>query len=94
MVWVFVASRRTPEPAASVLVASAFWEREVSNGHHSSDRTHFKDLKNPFDVQLPGGDRRFISLPVEIFREHIPFTPLDEPPLNICHCPAIESISY
>jgi hypothetical protein len=50
MVWEFVTSRRAAEPAASVLIASALWEPEVSNGYHSSDRAHFKDLKNTFEV--------------------------------------------
>jgi hypothetical protein len=89
MVWVFVASRRTPEPAASVLVASALWEPGVNNGRHSNNRTHVKDLKNLVEVRSPGRDRLSILLRAETSKDHIPFTPLDELLLNICHGPAI-----
>jgi hypothetical protein len=68
------------------------WEREVSSGHHSGDRTYVQDLKNVFEVQPPGGDRLFMFLHVEKLRDHIPFTPLDQILLDICHCPAIERV--
>jgi hypothetical protein len=82
----------TAATAASVVTVSAFWEREVSSGHHSSDRTYVQDLKNVFEVQPPGGDRLFIFLRAETLRDRIPFTPLDQLPLDICHCPAIERV--
>ena len=64
----------------------------VNNGHHSSDRTHVKDLKNPVEVQPPGGDRRFILLRVEMPKDHVSFIPLHELLLNICCGTATERI--
>jgi len=93
MVWVFVTSWRAAETVASVLIVfieSAFWEWEVSNGHHSSDKTHVEDLKSLFEAQLPVGDLLFVFLRVEIPKDRTPFTSLDELPLNIYHGPAIE----
>jgi len=78
--------------AASVVIASAFQGREVRNGHHSSDRTHVKDLKNIFETQPPGGDRPFIFLRLEMPRYRILFNPLGELHLNTCYGPAIEGI--
>jgi len=92
VVWALVTSQRTAGAAASVFVGSAFWEREVSNGHHSSDRTHVKDPKNIFEAQPPGGDGLFIFLRAKMPRDHVPFTPLDELSLNICYGPVIESV--
>ena len=60
-----------------LFVASAFWEREVSDGHDSSHRTHVKDLESLVEVRPPGSDRLFIALRVQMPRDHIPFTPLD-----------------
>ena len=91
MLWLFVTPWLTAGTAGTVLIASAFWEGEVSNRHCSSDRTHVKDLKNIFEVQPPGGDLRFTFLRVEAPADRIPFAPLDEAPLNICYGPAIES---
>jgi len=65
---------------------------EVSNGHHSRDRTHVKDLKNILEAQLPRSDRLFRFLRTETPIYHAPFIPLCELPLNICHGPAIEMI--
>ena len=61
---------------------------------HSSDRTHVKDLKNLIEVRPPGVDRLFITLRVETPRDHIPFAPLDQLPLDICHYPTIKYILY
>jgi len=65
---------------------------EVSNGHHSRDRTHVKNLKNILEAQLPGSDRLFIFLRTEAPTDHASFIPLRELPPNICHGPAIEMI--
>ena len=81
------------ETAASVVIvfiASTFREREVSSGHHSSDRTYVKDLKNLFEPRPPDRDRPFVFLRMETPRDRIPFTPLDKFLLNICYCPAIK----
>jgi hypothetical protein len=60
---------------------------------HLSNRTHAKDLKNPIEVQPPGGNHLLVVLRVKSSRYHTPFAPLDQLPLDICHRPAIESIS-
>jgi len=86
---------RATETVASVLVlfiASAFRKQEVSNGHHSSDRTHVEDLKNLFEAQPPVGDYFSVFLRVEMPKDRAPFIPLDKLLLNICCGPAIESI--
>jgi len=64
-------------------------EGEVSNGHHSRDRTHVKDLENILEAQSPGSDRLFIFLRAETPIDHAPSIPLRELPPNICHGPAI-----
>ena len=92
MVWVSVTSWRTAGAAASVFIGSALLEGEVSNSHHSRDRTHVKDLKDILEAQLPGSDRLFIFLRAETPTDHAPFIPLRELPLDICYDPAIESI--
>ena len=89
---VLATSWRTAGAAGSVVVVSAFWEWEVSNGHHLSGGTHVEDLKNLVQVHPPGGNRLFVFLRVEMPRDRIPFSPLDDLLLNICHDPAVESI--
>ena len=89
---VFVKSRRAAETAASALITSVFWERKVSNGYHPNDETHIEDPKNLIQVQFPGRDPLFIFPRVEIPRDHVPFGPLSELHLNVCHGPGIESI--
>jgi len=73
-----------------VLIASSFWNRKVSDGHHPSDRTHLEDLKDLVEVQPPGSNHLFVVIPVEKSRDRIPFTPLDELLVNIYHGPVIE----
>ena len=92
VVSVFVKSRRAAETAASALIASAFWERKVSNGHHPNDGTHIEDPKNLIQVQFPAGDPLFIFPRVEIPRDQIPFAPLGKLPSNICQGPGIGGI--
>jgi len=81
------------ETVTPVFVVSSFWNRKVSRGLYSSDRTHVKDLKNLVEIRLPRGDRLFILLRVEMPGNCVPFTPLDQLHLNTCHSPAIEGIS-
>ena len=76
-----------------MFIASSFWKQKVSDGHNSDDRTHVKDPKDIIEVQPPGGDRLLIFLCVQMPGDWIPFAPLDQPPLNICYRPGIESIS-
>ena len=89
---VFVTSCGIVETIAFPLFASSFWNRKVSNLLHSNNRTHIKDLKNLIKVQLPCGNRLLVALGAKASRDRIPFTPLDQPPLNLCYGPAIESI--
>jgi len=44
-------------------------------------------MKNPVEVQPPGGDRFFIVLRVITSRDRIPFPPLDDVPLDLFHSP-------
>ena len=83
---------RTTGTAASVGVASAFWERKVSNCHYPSNGTHVEDLKNLVQVHPPSGNSLFVFLHVETPRDRIPFNPLEELLLNTCYDPAVESI--
>jgi len=69
-----------------------YGREEVSNGHHSRDRTHVKDLKNILEAQPPRSDRLFIFLRVGTPTDRVPSTPLCELTPNICYGPAIESV--
>ena len=89
---VLVTSERAAGVVVFVFIASSFWKRKVSDGHRSDDKTHVKDLKDIVEVQPPGDDRLLIFLCVQTPRDRIPFAPLDQLPLNICHRPGIESI--
>ena len=91
MLWLFVTPWLTAGTAGTVLIASAFWEGEVSSTHRSSDRTHVKDPKSIFEAQPPGRDLLFAFLRVQAPRDPIPFIPLGQVPLNICYGPAIKS---
>ena len=51
------------------------------------DRTHVKDTKSPVEIQLPGGDRLFIFLRMIASRDCIPFTSLDDVPLDLVDNP-------
>ena len=44
-------------------------------------------MKNPVEVQPPSGDRLFVVLRVIMSGDHIPFTPLDDVPLDLVHSP-------
>ena len=88
--WVFVTPWLTAGTAGTVFIVSAFWEGEVSDSHRSSDRTHVKDPKNILEAQPPGRDLLFAFLRVQAPRDPIPFIPLGEVPLNICHSPVME----
>ena len=48
-------------------------------------------MKDPVEVQPPGGNCLFIILRVEMSRDYVPFTPLDDAPPNLGHGPAIEN---
>ena len=44
-------------------------------------------MKNPVEVQPPGCDRFFIVLGAITSRDRIPFSPLDDVPLDLFHSP-------
>ena len=44
-------------------------------------------MENPIEVQLPGGGRFLIVLCVIKSGDRIPFTPLDDVPLDLVHNP-------
>ena len=46
-------------------------------------------MKDPVEVQLPGGDSFFIILRVEKLRDRVSFTPLDDVSLDLGHSPVI-----
>jgi hypothetical protein len=62
-------------------------EAKGQQSPYRSDRTHIKDMKNPVEVQLPGSNRLFILLLVITSRDQIPFTPLDDVPLDLVRSP-------
>ena len=51
------------------------------------DWVHVKDMKNLVEVQLPGGDRFLTALCVMTSRDRVPFTPLDDVPLDLVRGP-------
>ena len=57
---------------------------------YRSGRTHTEHVEDSDEFQPPGGNCLFIVLRVEMSREYVPFTPLDDAPLNIGHSPTIE----
>ena len=48
-------------------------------------------MEYPVEVQPPTGNRLFIVLRVEMPRDYVSFTPLDDAPLNLGHGPTSES---
>ena len=62
-------------------------EAEGQQSSYRSDGTHVKDMKGPVKIQ-PLGDHRFlVVLRVIKSRDRIPFTPLDDVPLDLVHSP-------
>ena len=59
---------------------------------YRGDGTHVEDVKDPIEAQSPGGDRPLIVLRVENSRDCTPFTPLDDPPLDLGYSPAIANL--
>ena len=82
----------TSETVTCVLAASPVWKRKVSNCHITVNRTHVEDVEDLGEVQPPGSDRPFIALRVEESRDGVPFPPLDDLPLNLCHSPVIQDM--
>ena len=57
-----------------------------------SEGTHVEDVKNPVEVQPPGGYLLPIVPRVEQSRGHISFASLGDVPLDFCHSPAIQGL--
>jgi len=87
MPWVFAMS----ETVTRVLIASSVYKRKVSSGHTGVNRTYVEELKNPGEVQPPGGDHLFI-VPQEESRDRISFPPPDDLPLDLHHSPAMQGM--
>ena len=56
-----------------------------------NDGTHVEDLKNPAEVQLPGGDLLLVVFCMEMPRNHIPFALLGDLPLDLHQSPEVWS---
>jgi len=67
-------------------------EADNQRWSHKVDGTHIEDVKDPVEVQPPGGDHLLIILRVEMSRDCISLARLDEVPLYLGHSPAIESL--
>ena len=52
-----------------------------------SDGTHVEDMKNPVEVQSPGGNRLFVVLRIITSRNCVPFASPDDISLNLVHSP-------
>ena len=93
MVRVFTTSFRMSETTIFVFIASSVWKRTVGNGHTEVARgTHVEDMKNPVEVQPPGGDLFLVVPRVEEPRGRISFAPLGDVPLDFGRGPVIESL--
>ena len=62
------------------------WQRSCGSGG-----THVEYMKDPLEVRPPGGNRLFVVLRVEMSGNYVPFSPLDDVPMNLSRGPAIES---
>ena len=75
--------------AGSVSIASVFCKQEVSNGRYSSDGTHVEDLKHLVQVQLPGGNLFLVGLGMQMSRNPISFSLLDDILLDLRYSPGV-----
>ena len=57
-----------------------------------SDGTHVKNVKNTVKLQPPGSDCLFIILRVVMSRDRVPFTSLNNVPLDLVHSSTIQSL--
>ena len=67
-------------------------EGGVSGGQNGADRTYVEDLKDPNEVQLPGGDGFLVIFRMGKLGEQIPFLLLDDLYLDLCHSSAIDGV--
>ena len=62
----------------------------LSNGHHSNDRTHVKNLNNLVEVQFPSGHFFLVVFCVETSRNRISFSLHDDIPFDLPYSPGVE----
>lgn len=67
-------------------------ETDDQQGQRRGDVTHVKDMKDPVEVQPPGGDRVFIALCVENARNWVPLGVFDDLFLYLRHGPTIKCV--
>ena len=82
-VWALVTSCLTVEAAGSVFVAGVFLDWDVSNNRYPSDITHVKYLDDLVEVQPPRDNLFLIALCAKILRNQIPFSLLDDIPMDL-----------
>jgi hypothetical protein len=58
-----------------------------------SDETHIKNVKDPVEVQSPGGNHVFIVLRMEKTRNWVTVALFDDTPLDLRYGPAISTLS-
>ena len=59
---------------------------------HKSDGTHVKDMKDPVEIQFPGGDGLLIVRRVDKSGDRVPSALFDDLPLDLCYSPAIKNV--
>ena len=76
-----------------VLIANFVFVNEVVNPRvpDGTYRTYIEDVEDPDKVVPPNGDIFLIALRVEQPGCHIPFTLLDDLPLDLANSPAVET---
>ena len=89
-VWVLVIFWLTARTAGSVLIANVFWKQEVSKGPYSGDKTHVEDLKHLVQVQPPGGDLFLVGLGMQVSRNPVSFSLLDDIPSDLRYGPGVK----
>jgi len=52
---------------------------------YRSDGTHVEDVKDPDEIQPPGGNPLLVVLCVEVLRNHVSFALLDDPRPDLRH---------
>ena len=88
--WVLLTLWLTPGTTGSVLIASVFWKQEVSKGPYSSDKTHVEDLKHLVQVQPPGSDLFLVGLGMQMSRNPMSFSLLDDIPSDLRYSPGVK----
>jgi len=67
---------------------------KIQRWPYGNNGTYVEDMKDPDEVQPPGGDRFLVVLRMEKSRDCAPLTLLDDPPLGIRDSPGIRPMRY